>query len=309
MRRRRVRSSRGNHAAAITSSCAPTSTESEGRITDSATRSLRPGGGAEASSPRASGLRAAAGPTAALSTMIETGSVATVRAPWRPRPAPITSVPARSVRSRSSRVVVRHCPTAPSSDTSVTSREPTIVKPVSAGSVRLTGSAVRERARTVRVSCSPAGGGCGPPALPAAAPDPAGRRAPRGRSSPVLHSRLRDAALPAAPIAAGLHLLLPDRAEDLLGLGLAQSPGRGRARRATPALPGLSWRCATAAPSPGGRVVARAAAATTPHRQLEVPFGGEVTGGEQQGFAIGALCLGPMRVPAYGGGAGHPQPH
>src|SRR5438552_3358619 len=52
MRRRRVRSSRGNHAAAITSSCAPTSTESEGRITDSATRSLRPGGGAEASSPR-----------------------------------------------------------------------------------------------------------------------------------------------------------------------------------------------------------------------------------------------------------------
>src|SRR5437588_389757 len=203
MRRRRVRSSRGNHAAAITSSCAPTSTESEGRITDSATRSLRPGGGAEASSPRASGLSAAAGPTAALSTMIEIGSVATVRAPWRARTAPITSVPAR-------------------------------------------------------------------------------------------------------PIAPGLHLLLSDRAENLLGLRLAQSPGRGGARRATPPLPGLR-RCATTAPSPRGRRVVPGAAAPTPHRQLEVPFGGEVTGVEHQSFAIGALGLGQVRVTVYGVGAGHSQ--
>ena len=79
-RRNRVRSERGNHAAASTSSCAPASTVSLGRITARTTRSLRAGGAAAAISRRAGGLSAAATPVAALSTAIAIASVATVRA-------------------------------------------------------------------------------------------------------------------------------------------------------------------------------------------------------------------------------------
>src|SRR5947207_2608369 len=105
-----MRNSRGNHAAAITSSCWPTSTESPGRMRLSATRSLCAGGGAAAMSRRASGDTAVASPVAALSTVTVSGGVVISRGPCRTRTGPITSVPGRWVLSRSSRVMVRTGP-------------------------------------------------------------------------------------------------------------------------------------------------------------------------------------------------------
>src|SRR5205807_737794 len=62
------------------------------------------------------------------------------------------------------------------------------------------------------------------------------------------------------------------------------------------------------APAPGGRwAVAGAAAATAPRGQLEVPFRREVTGVEQQGFAIGALGLGQVPVAVHTVSDGDPQ--
>ena len=154
-RRNCARSSRGNHAAATMSSCWPTMTVSPGRVTVSATRSLRSGAGAVAMRPRASGLSRAATPAAALSTVTAMGSVATVCPPCRARTGPMTRSPARSARSRSSRIVVRNGPPAPSTTTSVTSRDPTMANPVSDGRTMPTGSAERVRARTVSVNSSP----------------------------------------------------------------------------------------------------------------------------------------------------------
>src|SRR5439155_1193447 len=95
--------------------------------------------------------------------------------------------------------------------------------------------------------------GYGPPAPAGPARGLAGRRAPRGRSSPVLHSRFRDAPLPASAITPGLQLLLADRAEDLLGLGLGQSSALpGTPLRSTAPLPPTTRRTPTAS-APRGR--------------------------------------------------------
>ena len=98
-RRIRSRRSRGTHAAAIRSTCWPTSTVSSGTITVSFTSSARRGGGADSSSARTSGLSAVATPVAALSTVMRIGSVATEVSPWRTRTGPINTAPGCSARS------------------------------------------------------------------------------------------------------------------------------------------------------------------------------------------------------------------
>ena len=123
----------------------------------SATRSLCAGGGAASISRRAIGDTAVASPVAALSTVTVSGGVAISRMPCRTRTGPITSVPGRWGLSRNSRVMVRTGPPTPSRATSITSREPTIVKPMRPGRASTTGSAERDRARMVSVSSSPAG--------------------------------------------------------------------------------------------------------------------------------------------------------
>ena len=158
-RRRRARSSRGNHATAITSSCWPTSTVSPGRSTVSATcspGSPAAGGVAPSISRRAMGDTAVASPALALSTVTMRAAVATRRPFCSTRTGPITSAPGRCARSSSSRVVVRTGPPSASSVTSVTSRDPTTVNPVSAGRARVTGAADRVRARMVSSRSSPA---------------------------------------------------------------------------------------------------------------------------------------------------------
>ena len=158
-RRSRVRRSRGNHATASTSSCWPTSTESPGRSTLSPTWSpfsSEVGGVAVSISRRAIGDTAVARPTLALSTVTVSAAVVTRRPPCSTRTGPITSAPGRCARSSSSRVVMRTGPPSASSVTSVTSRDPTTVNPVSAGRARVTGAADRVRARIVSSRSSPA---------------------------------------------------------------------------------------------------------------------------------------------------------
>src|SRR5207237_320093 len=92
-----------------------------------AARSSGAGGGAASMSRRAIGETAVASPAAALSTVTVSGGVAISRRPCRTRTGPITSVPGRWVLSRTSRVMVRTGPPTPSTVTSVTSREATIV--------------------------------------------------------------------------------------------------------------------------------------------------------------------------------------
>jgi len=103
------------------------------------------------------GETAVASPVTALSTVTVSGGVETSRDACRTRTAPMRSVPGRSVLSRSSRVSVRIGPPTASSVTSVMSRDPTMVNPVSPGSTTVTGSADRDRARIVSVTSSPAG--------------------------------------------------------------------------------------------------------------------------------------------------------
>ncbi len=129
---------------------------SAGTTTATLTWSVRPGGGsgAASSSARAIGPRSLGDP-AALSTVMVTGSVRTARTPWRTVTAPITSAPARSARSSSDRLVVRTGPPLPPTETSVKSRDPTMVKPASEGRTMASGSGERDRVRTVSVTGSP----------------------------------------------------------------------------------------------------------------------------------------------------------
>jgi len=90
----RARSSRGNHAAATTSTCSPTVTVSDGTTIESDTRSGSRGGGAASSSARAIGDSPANTPGAPLSTVTAIGSVDTSTLPWRALMRPITRVPA-----------------------------------------------------------------------------------------------------------------------------------------------------------------------------------------------------------------------
>src|SRR5205823_5202139 len=93
----------------------------------------------------------------------------------------------------------------------------------------------------------------------------------------------------AGPITARLQLLVPDRAQQLLGLGRAQ-PALSPATA-----PGPPARRPAPRPPTGRRLVLPAATAL-PDRELEVPFRRAVVRPQQQGFAVGALGVGQAPI-------------
>ena len=82
-----------------------------------------------------------AGNASALSTTTVIGADCRTSSPTRTRTAPMRAIPGRAARSERSRVKVRTEPSAPLSETSVTSREPSTVNP-SSDSGSMAGGAV-----------------------------------------------------------------------------------------------------------------------------------------------------------------------